>query len=253
MNINMAIPMLRNRVAPCFEAATNFIILVVENHIVVSRKTARCSGSDGYHRMRLLRVYDVDLVICNGIEGFYFDLLTSLNITVIPEVSGTVKKVVDNYLAGKLAPPDAYPDASSETHNLALCDLVTWARDYFEQNGYRIQPAPCTDLPLIDLIAEIACPVCGNPVKVAICCGAHTYRTDQEIEEFNYRTKAVYHSRVFVFPGDEKIARHCREYGIELVRPFSGATLKEAPRKDKIPILRFPVEDHKQAVYLEEW
>jgi hypothetical protein len=58
---------------------------------------------------------------------------------------------------------------------------------------------------------------------------------------------------VFVFPGDEKIARHCREYGIELVRPFSGATLKEAPRKDKIPILRFPVEDHKQAVYLEEW
>ncbi|MDD5426452.1 MAG: NifB/NifX family molybdenum-iron cluster-binding protein [candidate division Zixibacteria bacterium] len=253
MNINVAIPILKNRVAPCFEAATSFVISAVSNRQVISRKTVSCSGSEGYRRVRLLKVYDVDILLCNGIEGFYFDLLSTINITVIPDISGSANKALENYLSGKLTPPDNYPDASSETHNLALCDLVNWAKAYFEQNGYEVKKGPCTDALLIDLIAEIVCPVCGKPVKVALCCGAHTYRTDQEIREFNYCTRTGYHARVFVFPGDEKIAQLCREYGIELIRPTLEYIPRESPAKDKIPILRFPVEGHTKNASRESW
>jgi len=247
MNVNVAIPYLEDRVTPCFEAASNFLIISVEDNHEIGRKSVRCEGDEGLRRIRLLRLHDINVLICNGIKGFYRDLLTSMGLMVISEVSSGVDAALEAYMSGKLKPATVKMGIPTGLKRCELGEMIDWAKDHFESNGYQIKRGPGPDSFLIDLVAEISCPVCGKPVKVAICCGAHTYRTDQEIQEFNFCAKSNYNSRVFVFPGDDTMAQQCREYGIELIRPFEESEYTKKKLTDKIPVLKFPVEGHEAA------
>nr|MBN2277375.1 hypothetical protein [candidate division Zixibacteria bacterium] len=247
MKINVAIPILNNRVAPCFEAASNFLIVNTENRELISQKTVKCGDEEGFRRVRLLKVHDIDVLICNGIKGFYRDLLPTMGVTVIPDISGLTSHILRQYLSGQILPPEQTTVPAGATPGPTLTELVNWTRKHFESHGYQIRTGPGHDSFLIDLVAEITCPVCRKTIRVAICCGAHTYRTDQEIREFNYCAKTDYNSRVFVFPSDENIARQCREYGIELISPDAMAAGPTQMDSDKIPLLKFPVEGHEQA------
>ena len=63
-----------------------------------------CSGNIP----RLLKRHQTEVLVCNGIGNCMKDLLTALNITVIPGVSGAVDEVIAKYLAGTLVPGEKY-------------------------------------------------------------------------------------------------------------------------------------------------
>ena len=62
---------------------------------------------DGNNPQFLKRSY-VEILVCSGIGNCMKDLLTSMNITVIPGVSGGIDEVIGRYLAGNLAPGEKY-------------------------------------------------------------------------------------------------------------------------------------------------
>ncbi len=243
VTMNVAMPILKDRVAPCFEAASLFRVVRIENDRVVSEKTVECSGAKGFHRVRVVRVHDIDVLICNGIKGFYSDLLKSMGVRVIPDAAGSIAEVLDSFLSGKFEIAEELQSRQAPSHDYNLPELIEWARGHFLNNGYNVVEGPGLDSYLVDLVAEMKCPKCGKDIRVAVCCGVHTYSTEQEIQEFNYCAKAGYNSRVFVYPGDEKTSLQCRAFGIEHVNPEtdSSATIKE---KCEIPVLTLPVEGH---------
>ncbi len=247
MDTKVAIPCLNERVAPCFEAATQFIIVHVVRKRVKTTQKVNCDVGEGFKRIRLLKIYDIKILICNGIKDLYQNLLRASGFKVISGVSDSVDNVISRFLAGELVLTNSDVDVSIKAQEIPHEKLVSWTRELFENNGYTVKAGPGEDSFLVDLIAEIKCPVCKKTVRVAICCGAHTYRTEQEISEFYHFAKADYNARVFVYPENARIAEFCQEYGIEMISPDARAPREDKTDIDKIPILHRLVEGHEQA------
>ncbi len=241
--MNVAIPVLNNRVAPCFEAASVIALVEVDGKKIRSEKYIQCEAKEGFRRIRLLRLYNVDVLICNGIKSFYRDLLSSIGVRVVADAIGTVAEVLEEFLGDRISPKEPELPGQVQTHGVNLNDLISWSRAHFENNGFEVKKGPGLDSFLIDLVAERSCPLCAKKIRVAICCGVHTYSTELEIEEFNYCAKSEYNARVFIYPGDEKIAQKCHAFGIEHLVPFGEQTIKDSP-EDIIPVLKLPVEGH---------
>lgn len=247
MAIIVAIPVLDEAVAPCFEAATRFEIIAVNEGQAVATKEAICDGPEGYRRIRLLQIHEVKVLICNGIKGVYRDMLTASGVTVIQKVSMPAEQALNRYLQGELVDELRVNDEASRPHDIPYQELVDKARALFTQGGYSVVSGPGEDSFLVDLIAETRCPVCDGMVRVAICCGAHTYRPTQEITEFYRAPLSDFNARVYISPTSPGVADCCEAYGIELVDPDAEEFSTPQSKPNSIPILRGPVVGHEKA------
>lgn len=217
--MKLAIPILNNKVAPCFDTAKEFQIINIKSGKMRSSSTVKCHAKDGFMRIRLLRLNEVNTLICNGIKSFYRDQLLILGMNVIPNINNTKTEVLTQFLQGKLK---SYVNENSVSDSINLVShdhLVSWAKELFESKTYSVSAYPGEDSFLIDLVAKIKCPACGKMISVAICCGAQTYRTDQEIREFYLTAKSQFDSKVYVYLKNPLIEKRCDEYGINFISP----------------------------------
>lgn len=242
----IAVPQLGEMVAPRFEAASSFLIVTTEGSRIMSKETVTCPGPEGFRRVRMLRIHQVTVLLCNGIKGSYKDMLASSGVTVIDRVINEVDKALELFLKGALAPEEGPIDNLPEPCTVPHEKLVRSARMLFQKHGYRVSSGPEPGSFLIDLIAETTCPKCHRPVRVAVCCGAHTYSANKEIAEFHHATRSGYNARVYVCPAKPTLMQCCREYGIELVDPDQAAS-SEPVAADRIPLLKETVLEHEKA------
>ncbi len=249
MKKKVAIPRLKESISPCFEASSCIEMVVISDNKVESRQQVICPDTEGHKKLRLLKVHRVDVLICNGIKDLYQNMLNASGVVVIKKISNTIDKAIELYLAGELLPEAIIKDEINHTECVPHSELVDWATRIFIENGYNIL-TPSKNDQLIDLIAEIKCPVCSKTVRVAICCGSHTYRPSQEITEFHHATPSGYNAKIYVCPGNQSIEECCHQYGIELLDPNLESET-ENRHKDKLPLLKGPVLDHKKASFSE--
>ena len=200
----------------------------------------------------MLLFHNVELLICNGISASHRDTLAAAGVAVIPNINTLVNEALSDLAEGQLTvaqPPEpgAVP-VCRYTHE----QLVAWAHELFTAAGYQVLPGPGEDSFLVDLIAELDCPVCSRKVRVAICCGAQTYKSQQEIKAFHHATPSGYNARVYVCPAEEQIVESCREYGIEVIDPGSGEKVVSATQQGKLPILKSTVAGHERASAIPE-
>ena len=102
MNSKVAIPVLDQDVAPCFEAASQFLIANIRNNRKVSERFCRCRGFESHCRFKFLKKNKVNVLICNGINNFYSDLLNVSGIKVIPNVTKNANTAINLFIEGKL-------------------------------------------------------------------------------------------------------------------------------------------------------
>lgn len=245
--MNIAIPNIKDSIASCFEVTKQFNIFEIENGKVLSSKIIECHGNDDFQRVRLLRLYEISFLICNGINRFYRDQLTSLGINVIPNINGSISNAIDNFLEGKLRTIETDINTNQSDRIVSHDELIKWTRKLFEENGYSVFLSPDNNSTLIDLYAVTKCPVCKKEIKVAICCGAQIYRSDQEIKEFYYSTKTACQARVYVYLTDPEVEKSCNEYGITFISPEKNQQSELNIFKYKIPIIQQPIEGHEKA------
>lgn len=246
MGHRILIPDLNGNIAPCFEVASKFELIILERDKVISRKKIACSGEGGFRRIRLIQLNDIDTLICSGIGVFYRDLLYTMNIELMSDVSMELDEALEGYLEGWIKPDKYRPDINARSHTVALSELVSWTRTVFENHGFAVSSGPGQDSFLIDLVAEMACPVCGKAIRAAICCGAHTYRVDQEIREFHFCAKNDYNARVYVCPCNETAAERCREYNIDYLNFDPVKIAVPIPTGRGVPILNRPIAGHEK-------
>lgn len=246
-SMNVAIPQLGDAVAPRFEVATSFLLVEVAGNDWQRISTVKCSESGGYRRVRLLLFHGVDLLVCSGIIAQHRDTLVAAGINVIADVNSTVDEALDNLVSGSLKAAEAPSAATRLTCALSHEQLVTWTREIFAAAGYEVLPCPGEDCFLVDVVAEIECPVCRRRVSVAVCCCAHTYSSQQEIREFHNATATGFDARVYVCPAEDQIVDRCREYGIEVIDPKYDR--QELIRREpaRLPVLKSVVVGHERA------
>jgi predicted Fe-Mo cluster-binding NifX family protein len=245
-HLKIAIPKFNSKVAPCFETAKYFLLAEFRKGTQVLSKIITCNGCEGYGRVRILRDNHVDLLICNGIKNFYRDLLESSGISVIPEIALEISTALQQYKNGTLEPEAHVFDLTSIDCEIPHEDLVCWAKEYFESFGYTVKKSNREQPFPIDLTAQIPCPVCSKNIHIAICCGAHTYRIDQDIREFHFVTPTYFDSQVYVYPGQKNIQTFCKDYGIEFIDPNADTEMKPQ-RQNTIPILKNVIAGHEKA------
>ncbi len=243
--MNIAIPKLNNKIASCFDVAKQFKIVVIKNGKILSSKSVNCYQDEGFHRVRLLQLHEIHTLICSGIKRFYLDQLSSSGIVVIPNVNDSIINAVNRFLSGELTVTDFTQDHAKSDRIVSHNELIKWTERLFKDCGYSILPFSENDCSLVDLAAQIKCPLCNKEINVAICCGAQIYRADQEIMEFHYITKTRYNARVYVYYTDPNIAKSCDEYGITFISP--EINYDNHDYKFVIPILQKPIEGHERA------
>jgi len=242
--MNIAIPRQNDSVATCFEVSKQFDIIDVENNQILSSKTIEIHGSEGFQRVRLLRLYEVHVLICSGIKRFYSDQLQSIGILVISNVNTSVTNAIESYISGQLQSDQMQQNQSKVDRIVSHEELVSWTKDLFIRNNYQILPQKTNESLLVDFVAHIQCPICNKNIEVAVCCGAQIYRADQEIMEFHYNTKTRYKSRVYVYLTDPQIVKSCDDYGITFISPEMTNINSQNSR---IPIIQKPIEGHEKA------
>jgi len=243
--MKIAIPELDDNIAPCFEAAKQFEIFTIKKEKILSKKTIDCHATDDIMRIRLLRLHEIQTLICNGIKNFFRDQLLAYGINVIPNINEPIKKTLDLFLSGQLISDKKY--LKLDNNIVSHESLVKWAKELFESNGYQVSPCSGEDTYLIDLIARLKCPLCKKNIEVAICCGAQTYRADQEIREFHHHARTRYNAFVYVYLTNPQLERSCTEYGINFLSPEINQVVTKKKLRPKIPILKIPIEGHEKA------
>jgi len=245
--MKVAIPELNNMIAPCFEAAKQFYVAIINNSKITHSETVKCYSGEGFMNIRILRLHKVHTLICNGIKSFYKDQLRAIGIQVIPNVNDSIPNSIERFIKDELPCITGLNYRKCCSNAVLHDELVIWAKDYFENAGYKLSIFREDDSFLIDLVAEIDCPVCYKKIAVAVCCGAQTYRADQEIREFHHTTKTRYKARVYVYQTDPQLEKSCNEYGIEFLTPEIAFKESKERSKSLIPILNRPIEGHEKA------
>jgi len=101
------ITMLENDVAPRFDLATEvFIATVGEGGAPVDGRTLVLAHRSAEDLCQLVLDESVDVVICGGIEGEYYDYLVWKQVIVVDSVSGPWERALDLFRAGALKPGD---------------------------------------------------------------------------------------------------------------------------------------------------
>ena len=245
--MKVALPVFNDTVAPCFEVARRFLLASIQGREVVSEEVVVCRGCEGFGRVQLIRDHKVAVLICNGVKAFYRDLLQAAGVDVIAGVSSTASEALSSFCTGQLALPSKDIPPVDLTGDIPLEDLICWTHELFSAHGYKVELGAETAPFPIDMIAEIACPVCHRQVRVAVCCGAHAYRPDQEIQALHLAAAAGYSARVYVHTGSPDIELLCNQYGIELIDPDARFARRDHPDADHIPVLQQMIPGHERA------
>lgn len=220
--LRIAIPCFGEEVAPSFEAAIHFRIWHSNGGEIfnyVELKTGQ--NVEALSRIRLLLDSSVDVLICNGIKFATRKLLSVKGCKVIQSIAGPAADALYGYLAGKIihnGRENHLPPGPSQPHT---ADLVQWTFELFTSYVWNTTAGSGVETLPVDLIAEKTCPVCKRPVRVAICCGAHAFRVDDEIREFHRVTASGFHNRIYVHQFLPGVANKCAEYGISLLDPIT--------------------------------
>ena len=246
MSTTVAIPKFNDDIAPCFEVAGTFVFATIEDDKITSKTITKCEGCEGFGRVRLLYDNKIDVLICNGIKGFYKDILANFKIKVIDTISVPVNQALSDFIAGRLSYSDQAAEIYNMEANIPLDDIICWTKDLFTANGYQVQKGEQRAPFPIDLIAEMRCPICNKPIRVAICCGAHSYRLDQELLEFHRVSANDFHAQVYVHPSTPELEQRCREFGIELIDPLADTCGVSKKSKTKIPIMQGAIKGHER-------
>jgi predicted Fe-Mo cluster-binding NifX family protein len=242
--MNIAIPILNESVAPCFEAAKTFKIFKTRGLAVFSTKLLVCNVDKGITFIKLVEIHDIDVLICNGIKNYLKDQLNSIGIKVISDVNDTPEKVVNLFLSGEIKENNRISICLADYNAVLHEDLVRWAKNLFEGNGFEVTSLKGNDSVLIDLVAKFTCPVCHKPIKVGVCCGAQTYRADQEIREFFYSANSRYDVCAYVYIDDPIVKEYCSKYGIEYLCTENIEYRTAKSDWPVIPILKNPIAGH---------
>ena len=244
-NTRIVITCFGEEIAPCFDTARHFRYWEIVVGKAIQYRELTAENSDGIARVRLLKQVQANVLICNGISERYRQMLEAEGCIVIDGILGSATDALFGFLANKIKKPLRDKTLVPDQIQPHTADLVDWTIKVFQSFGWEVTHADHTNLFPIDLQALCKCPVCKKFIRVAICCGAHAYRVDDEIREFKRVTASAFDARVYIHHTIPGIESACRDFNIELLDPldFAKETI-DGKRYGPLPPLKNLIAGH---------
>ncbi len=243
--MKIAIPYFKGEVAPCFDVASHFFIYQTEENGGYNKHPLKIDNVSGIENVRRLRNEKIDVLICGGINDKFKYMLETTGVQVISRITGWTDSAFKAFLKGEISGPNEEPIYQSMDSDPSLADLINRSIQLFSASGYRIYSGEQYASFPVDFVAEIDCPICGKPVKAAICCGKHIYRIDEEIREFHLNTGENFNVRIYIQTHSPAVEKSCQQFGIQLIDPAKVQIGKQYQDKiAAIPLIRSPVKGH---------
>ncbi len=249
--MKVAIPRFGDDIAPWFDVASHFVIYTIEKDQSILSEVFICSGSSGMNRVQKLQEYKVDILICGSISNKYKHLLQTHGVTVINQVTGPAENAIEAFLHGELCGAEVEPVFQLTAEHAYHHDLVQRAYEIFSGNGYKVSGgADVAPFP-IDLIAEAPCPVCKKNVRLAICCGMHTYRADEEVREFHYVAGDAFNAMIYLHEVTPELEKACSDFGIFLLDPERLTVRQDTDAEETdLPLVKLPLNGHQECALI---
>jgi predicted Fe-Mo cluster-binding NifX family protein len=102
--MRVAIPVFGARISPRFDFAPSLLLLTLEKGEVQAREEVSLSSWDPRRRVEKLKEFEVQTLICGGIDCLSRQMIEDHRIRVIPWVAGEVAEALDSFLNGNLRP-----------------------------------------------------------------------------------------------------------------------------------------------------
>jgi predicted Fe-Mo cluster-binding NifX family protein len=100
----VAIPIFGARISPRFDFAPSLLLLTLEKGEVKAREKISLSPWDLWRRVEKLKEFEVQTLICGGIDCHSRQILEDNRIRVIPWVAGEAEEALHIFLNGTLRP-----------------------------------------------------------------------------------------------------------------------------------------------------
>jgi len=247
--VKIAIPRFGEEIAPGFEVAANISVYEAGHAQATPLDLLIFNAPGGLDRVRALLAGAVNILICSGIGNQYKNMLQASGITVIDHVTGTVAGVLDAFYSGELCGSQTEPIFRSGLQGAPLDELLDWTIKAFQDHGYEVLSARDMAPFPVDLVARMQCPSCGKLVRIAICCGMHAYRVDQEIREFHHAASGSFDACVYIHEASPEVEKTCKDFGIQLLTPFSrDPDQVPMPAVQAFQLLRIPLASHRDCL-----
>ena len=101
----ITVPVWNKRVSNVFDFANMLMLLEVDNGVESRRLNVSLENQSLRQRVRKLKSFETDILICGAISRELADMVTSSGIQLLPYVTGYVDDVLQAYLTGQLAQP----------------------------------------------------------------------------------------------------------------------------------------------------
>ncbi len=240
----IAIACFGEEVAPCFDSAHRFRYWRIVDDEAVDYRELESEGSEGIARVKLMKQAGVDVLICNGISARMCEMVEGDGCVVIDGVVGSASDALFGLLAGQIKPRRQEPPLKPEQIQHHTADLVAWTEVLFQKLEWEVRRVLEDYLFPIDLLAERQCPLCGKIIRTAICCGAHAYRIEKEIQELKRVTAVGYNARIYVHHAIPGVSSTCRDFEIELLDPNDFANGESVNHHNVLPPLKGLIAGH---------
>ena len=96
--MNIAIPFFRNRISNRLDCSENFLIVTIEDGDIKKRRNIRLVHNKPSALACILKEFEIDILICNGITDFYLNKLDNMPFQIIPWIWGDVEDVLNQIL-----------------------------------------------------------------------------------------------------------------------------------------------------------
>jgi len=102
--MRVAIPIFGARISPRFDFAPSLLLLTLEKGTVKAREEVSLSPWNPWRRVEKLKEFEVQTLICGGIDCHSRQMLEDNRIRVIPWVAGEAEEALHLFLNGNLRP-----------------------------------------------------------------------------------------------------------------------------------------------------
>jgi predicted Fe-Mo cluster-binding NifX family protein len=100
--MKVAIPIWQGKVSSVFDFAHTLLLVELENGIEKERKEIELADKSGLKRADILKRLGVRVLICGAISRPLADMIHSLQIRILPCVTGSTEEILNAYKTGQL-------------------------------------------------------------------------------------------------------------------------------------------------------
>ncbi len=100
--MKVAITIWNEHISPVFDVCKKMLILDIQDKKIISQREENFIDDDPLKKISQLSYFSIHTLICGAISKNLADELSSLNIKIIPFISGKIENVIFAYISDQL-------------------------------------------------------------------------------------------------------------------------------------------------------